>query len=352
MDKKTYVAETARLLDAARNTARKLEINFDIVELLPQLGPRAADALVRVGRNGQEAQYAVEVKQTVHPATLGPILLQLGQLGQQALLVTEYITPPMAATLRDKGFAFIDAAGNAYLKQPNLLVWVTGRKPVEKRIDPKTGRGFQPMGLQVVFALLCHPEWINRPYRELAEKAKVAHGTVGWVMPDLQRQGFLAEIKGKRGTRRLYQQPEMLAQWVDAYARLLRPKTLLARYYVETIEGWKDWPLHEYGAQWGGEPAGALLTDYLRPGELTIYADKIPVLLAAKYKFLKEPRPGHTNIVEIRKPFWNFPVHPDHTNVVPPILVYADLLATGDGHCIETAKMVHEQYIDRPLKQA
>lgn len=351
MDKTAINAEAA-LINAAQNTARNLGLDFDVLNLQPQLGPRRADALVRIGRNVEGAQYAVEIKKAVHPATLGPLLLQLGQLGQQALLITEYITPPMADTLRDKGVAFIDAAGNAYLNQPNLLIWVTGRKPVEKRIDPQTGRGFQPTGLQVVFALLCNPEWVNRPYRELAEKAKVAHGTVGWVMPDLQRQGFLADIKGKRGTRRLYKQPEMLAQWVDAYARQLRPKTLLARYYVETLNGWKDWPLHEHGALWGGEPAGALLTEYLRPGELTIYADKVPVMLAAKYKFLKEPRPGHTDIVEIRKPFWNFPGHPEHTNVVPPILVYADLLATGDGRCIETAKMVHEQYLDRPLQQA
>lgn len=351
MNKPADIVETA-LLEAARNTARTLEIDFDIEKLQAQLGPRRVDALVRVGRNGKLAQYAVEIKKTVHPATLGPLLLQLGQLGQQALLVTRYLTPPMADALRARGIAFIDAAGNAYLNQPDLFVWVTGRKPAEKRIDPTTGRGFQPTGLQVVFALLCNPEWVNRPYRDLAEKAKVAHGTVGWVMPDLQRQGFVAEIKGKRGTRRLFNQTEMLAQWVDAYARLLRPKTLLGRYYIEKIEGWQDWPLHEHDAQWGGEPAGALLTEYLRPGELTIYAAKIPAPLAAKYKFLKEPRPGHTDIVEVRKPFWNFPAHPDHASVVPPALVYADLLATGDGRCIETAKMVHEQYIDRPVKPA
>ena len=141
MDKKA-INDEAALLKAAQNTAHNLGLDFDVLDLHPQLGPRQADALVRVGRNVEGAQYAVEIKRAVHPATLGPVLLQLGQLGQQALLVTGYVTPPMADVLRDKGIAFIDAAGNAYLKQPNLLIWVTGRKPAEKRIDPQTGRGF------------------------------------------------------------------------------------------------------------------------------------------------------------------------------------------------------------------
>jgi Transcriptional regulator, AbiEi antitoxin, Type IV TA system len=28
---------------------------------------------------------------------------------------------------------------------------------------------------------------------------------------------------------------------------------------------------------------------------------------------------------------------------VPPVLVYADLLATGDGRCMETAQMVYDR---------
>lgn len=347
MDKLTDTTQPD-LLAAAEKAAAALGLDFHIEQREAQLGPRRADALVRIGREGQEALYAVETRNAIHPATLGPILLQLGQLGQQALLVAPYITPPMADALKQRGIAFIDTAGNAYLNQPNLFVWVKGNKLTEKRIDPKTGRGFQPTGLQAVFALLCNPEWINLPYRELAEKANVAHGTVGWVMPDLQRQGFMAKFKGPRGTRKMFNHAELLAQWVDAYARLLRPKTLIGRYYVQTFEGWKDWPLGEH-ALWGGEAGGALLTEYLRPGELTIYAGKVPVPLAIQHKFLKDPRPGHTMIVEVRKPFWNFTGHPEHANVVPPVLVYADLLATGDGRCIETAKMVYDQYIARPL---
>lgn len=335
------------LLDLAMANARAMGLNAQIVQLEAQLGRNQADALVRIGRADQEALYAVEVKRGLRPPTLGGTILHMERFGQQALLVADYVTSALADELKARRVAFIDTAGNAYLEQPGLFIWVTGRKPLAKPIAEEVGRAFQPTGLQVVFALLCNPGWINRPYRELAEQAQVAHGTVGWVMADLQRMGFVADNKGKRGTRRLFNVNELLAQWVDAYARMLRPRTMLGRYYVQKIEGWKEWPLDEHGALWGGEPAGALLTDYLHPGELTIYADKVPGLLAARQKFLKEPQPGNTTMVELRRRFWRFTGDPHHTNVVPPILVYADLLATGDARCVETAKMIHEDYVAR-----
>jgi hypothetical protein len=62
------------------------------------------------------------------------------------------------------------------------------------------------------------------------------------------------------------------------------------------------------------------LTDYLRPGELTVYAEKMPARLAAQMKFLKEPAPGHTAVVEVRKRFWDFPVSPRTLSWFPPFL--------------------------------
>lgn len=340
------------LLATALETAKALGLTVTTVQTDPKLGRGHADALVRIGRgDGDEALYAVEVRQGLRPATLGATLIQLERLGQQALLVTDYVTPPLADALRARRVAFLDAAGNAYIDHPGLLVWVKGHKPVAKQVTPQWGRAFQPTGLQVLFTLLCNPETINRPYRELATMAGVAHGTVGWVIPDLQRQGFLAELTGKRHARRLFQLDRLLAQWVDAYARLLRPRMLIGRYYVPRLEGWRDWPLAQHGALWGGEPAAALLTNYLRPGELTIYAEKLPGMLAAEQKFLKHPAPGQTAAVEVRRRFWNFQGDPAHLGVTPPVLIYADLLATGDARCIETAKLIYDADVARLLDE-
>ncbi len=275
----------------------------------------------------------------------------MDRLGQPAMLITDYVAPDLADALKERGIPFLDAAGNAYIKQANLLIWIKGQKPAAKATVIPAGRAFQPTGLQVIFTLLCNPQAINLPYRELAKMAGVAHGTVGWVIPDLQQLGFVRDLQGKRGTRRLFEHERLLNQWADAYARVLRPRTLIGRYYVAGFEGWKNWPIAEYGALWGGEPAAAMLTEYLRPGELTLYAEKMPGLLAARQKFMKEAGPRHTAVVEVRKRFWNFPGDPEHGNMVPPLLVYADLLATGDARCIETAKMIYDVHVARLFTQ-
>lgn len=350
MDTLTQTDERA-LIDAALGAVRALGVTAKVMQKGIKLDHAQADAFVRLAHGGHQALYAVEVKRALRPATLGAVLHQLERLGKQALLVADYVTPPMADTLKARGVPFLDAAGNAYLEYPGVFIWVKGQKPAAPAVPLALGRAFQPTGLQVLFALLCNPKLINRPYRELGLMAGVAHGTVGWVIPDLQQQGFVVGLKGKRGKRRLVNLERLLAQWVDAYARQLRPRTLIGRYYVPALEGWQDWPLAQHGALWGGEPAGALLTEYLRPGELTIYADKLPTLLAAQQRFMKETEPGHTAAVEVRRKFWNFPTEADRADVTPPVLVYADLLATGDGRCIETAKMVYDANVVRLLRE-
>ena len=340
-----------QLLENAVAAAGRLGVAAHIVQRERATGRPGADALVRIDHGGQEVIYAVDVRRGLRPATLGIALHQLERLGPQAMLVADYVTPALADELKARGIAFLDAAGNAYLELPNLLVWVKGQKPAAETSAPTFNRAFQPMGLQVLFTLLCNPQAINRPYRELATMAGVAHGTVGSVITDLYQLGYVGDLQGKRGTRRLFNHERLLGQWVDAYARALRPRTLLGRYYVPTLANWKDWPLAEHGALWGGEPAAAMLTDYLRPGVLTLYAEKLPGLLAAQQRFIKEPAPGHTEVVEVRKRFWKFPGDPDHDDLVPPLLVYADLLATGDARCIETAKLIYEPYVVRPFRE-
>jgi hypothetical protein len=352
MDKQAVIPE-ADLLPAALDAARGLGLDATLEPA--KRGAAQADGVVRLGHGGKTQRYVVEVKRQLRTAALGAALHQLDRQAElhqlPGLLVADYIAPDLAEALHAQGRAFLDTAGNAYLQQPGVLLWVTGRKPVRKAAALQLGRAFQPTGLQVLFALLCHPEWVNLPYRELAARAGVAHGTVGWAMGDLMEQGFVTELKGKRGTRRLYQGERLLALWADAYARQLRPRTLLGRYHVPTLEGWQDWPLAKHAAQWGGEPAAALLPRYLKPGELTLYADKLPGLLAAKYTFVKEPAPGHAAVVEVRRRFWHVPE--DGTEpCVPPVLVYADLLATGDARCIETAKRLYEEHVVRLVQPA
>ncbi len=138
------------------------------------------------------------------------------------LLVTDYVTPPLAEKLKARKIAFLDAAGNAFLDQPPVYIWIKGERPLEMpATDEAKGRAFQASGLKVLFALLCNPDWVAEPYREIARLAGLAHGTVGRVMADLPDLGFVAEIDGER---RLLKPELLLKRRAEVHARTLRPK--------------------------------------------------------------------------------------------------------------------------------
>jgi len=46
---------------------------------------------------------------------------------------------------------------------------------------------------------------------------------------------------------------------------------------------------------------------------------------------------------EVLEAFWQFEFDWPHPELVPPLLIYADLLATGDARNLETARIIYEQ---------
>jgi hypothetical protein len=342
--KKTAATGEAGILRAALQALQGHGLKAEIARAQPKRGQVHADAFVRVRHGTEAALYAAEVKRWLTPANLGAIVARLRAFGRPALLVTDYVTPPVAEQLKALDVAFADAAGNAYLRGKTFLVWVTGRRLTERPHAPRAQRAYQPTGLKLLFALLCNPAWIDLNYRELAMRAGVAHGTVGWVMRDLVQDGFLIETGGRRArTRRLRNRRVLLDRWVEAYLRTLRPQMLLGRYQADKPDWWKALDPLKYGALLGGEPAAAVLTEYLKPGVVTLYLNGVPGNLIVDHR-LRAAKDGN---VEIRQRFWAFEYDWNHPTLTPPLLIYADLLGTGDARCIETARRIFDGHLAR-----
>jgi hypothetical protein len=313
-----------------------------------------ADAWLRVGRGKAGVGYLVEIKRTVTAGTVGGVIAQLrdraAKTGLPTLLITGYVTPPVAEALRDQGQQFTDVAGNAYLTGPAHYVYIAGQRPKERRVVAHGGGTLTTNGLKVLFALLCNPALAAAPQRTLAAAANVALGAMPAVLKALQGEGHVVTIRRERrfrGTKRL------LDDWAQGYARRLRPKTLHATYVTERFDAWRDWLLDPQEVRWGGEPAAALLTHYLRPGVLTLYTERLPPRLMVEQRLRKEERVGDQRYVEERRPFWGaLQIDQERADVVPLVLVYADLLATGDGRCLETAQMLYEAHLARLLPTA
>ena len=158
-----------QLLDTALAQLAKFGVTATVEQREIDIANRRVDAYVRIGRDRKTRVYAVEVKKGLRPATLGAVLHQIEQVGKPPLLVTDYVTPPLAEKLKARNIAFLDVAGNAFLDQPPVYIWIKGERPMEiPGRDKAKGRAFQASGLKVLFALLCNPDWVAKPYREIA----------------------------------------------------------------------------------------------------------------------------------------------------------------------------------------
>jgi hypothetical protein len=290
--------------------------------------------------NGKKVRYCAEIKNTFTKTNRMLLLMHKQALPYPPLLVARYINPYMAEELMNDRIEFIDTAGNAFINKPPIYVFVKGNKPAEITRQFPIKKAFGPTGLKIIYALLCNPGLENKPLREIVAQAKVALGTVGWLMRDLRELSFLIDM-GKKGYK-LVQKDILLQRWVTAYPEQLRPKQILGRYKGEHVNWWQQKKLDYLKAKWGGEAAAAKLTKYLHPEIITIYTTTEHLNTLLIENRLKKDPGGD---VEILNQFWGDNENVENKDLVHPILIYADLIATGNQRNIETAKMIYERNI-------
>jgi hypothetical protein len=298
---------------------------------------RAAEVLFELATDRRKHRFQVAVKAVDRFETPAMVKAQ-GKPGlRPPLLVAPYITREVAERCRQLRLPFLDTAGNAYVEGPGLLIYVAGN-PKPAGLRKAQFRALNPAGLQIAFALACRPALVQTNYREIAARAGVALGSVGPVIKDLEARGYLRFQKGPK--RKLLDPQRLVEEWVTHYPVTLRPKLNPRRFRAEA-ERLQQADLIRQNAFWGGEAAAERLTRYLKPAQFTIYAREPIAKLIAAGRMRADPAGN----VEILDAFWNFDSDKDFPDVVPPMLAYADLLATHDGRDAEAARMIYEQRI-------
>ena len=102
---------------------------------------------------------------------------------------------------------------------------------------------------------------------------------------------------------------------------------------------WEDLAFETFGETWwGGEPAGDMLTHYLKPEVLTLYTTQKRLEIMKTYKLI----PDKQGDLQLFQKFWQFT---ERGPTVPPLLAYVDLMNTGDRRCIETAEKIYHEHL-------
>lgn len=311
------------------------------------------DAKIEIKEGGRRLRFIAEMKTVDRPVALAAAKNDLKAYGKRGLLIAPYLTDELAKHCRDKlDLHFIDTAGNAYLRAPGLYVLVRGQRPPKLVATTMGTRGAgTATALRVAFVLLCKPELLNVPYRDIVAAAGVALGAVGWVFFDLAGRGYITAGKRKRN-RHLLEPARLLDEWVTNFPIKLRPKLNPRRFRAPDAGWWGQAHLPE-GTYWGGEVAAAKLTGYLKPTTCAIYMDpeiahEALAGLVKEHRLRADPQGN----IEILDTFWRFPTQGIRDDVVPPLLVYADLMATLDPRNLEVAARIRKEYIDPVIHRA
>lgn len=300
------------------------------------------DGQITIQTHGGELTLYIEAKTELR----GYQIDQLNTLknyygGDRFIVIADRIYPNIKDRLREEQINYLDGAGNIYLKHSEQFIWLDGKKE-ENPVKPTTNRAFTKAGLRVVFHLLNHRDAINLTYRELAEKTGVALGNITYIIDGLKELGFI--LKVNEGTKILINKRDLFERWIEGYGTILKPSLLLGRFNLADNKNWQNYIYDEKNDQHyilGGEPAAAELTNgYLVPNLITVYTDLNIVEMTINWRIMKD-RNGNLLVYE---KFWK----EDFANemlVAPTMLVYADLLLTNDPRCLETAKLIFNEYL-------
>ncbi|ATN06669.1 MULTISPECIES: type IV toxin-antitoxin system AbiEi family antitoxin [Chryseobacterium] len=284
-----------------------------------------------------EQTFYCIAKKNAKNANYGIIMSSLKEINhaKSNVVIADYLTKKTALELKENNINYLDASGNAFLKANNFFIYIEGKKG---KINKKTNqtRAFQEAGLKLLLLLVSNPETLQFSYRELAEKTGIALGSVSNILKELEESHYLLKTRNKRV---LKNQDEIIERWVIAYNELLKPRTFKRKMRALGNEfNTNNIINNNMKLYCGGEPGGELLTGHLKPKDYIIYTDEEISKVAKDLKLV----PDEAGNIELYSRFWTDSLYLKNENAAPPLVVYADLLGTGNNRNIETAKIILE----------
>jgi hypothetical protein len=327
------IAQERRIIDPILDKLH--ELNLVNLQFAYQQAPvdTGIDGLITIG----DVEYPLQIKGQMQMSML-PKLLEQKKAYPKLILAAQEIPEKVRIALKEQQFNYVDASGNLFLNDlPSLYLFNENKS---KKAVPLKNKdlAFTKKGLIVVFHLLSNPDLINEPQRTIQQVSITSLDTVNKVFASLKAQGFIRKRNEKEF--RLDQKRNLFLKWIDAYEQKLKPSLFVGRYRFQNIEKERAWDQVELNdaSFWGGEPGSDLLTNYLQPAVFQLYSTETKIDLMKNYRFIPDPKGN----IYVHVPFGENLVTVRRTN---PLLVYADMINSGDSRNLEVAERINDAYL-------
>ncbi len=318
---------SAYILEQSLNNFKLNSEGMDLRIDLQKVKDETYDGVIYI----QDVAFSYLIEQDVTSTNYGRIKRRLEQIeaggNMPILLIGGYISSSLYSDLKQGRINFMDSVGNCFISHINKGGMILHISNSGIKSSYKTSVAyplFREAGLKVIFYLLQSLERFSEPFRTIRDGSGVSIGTVKNVMDELASRGYILITQEKRV---LVKGKQLLDDWAENYALVLKPKLLLQRFSFRSVEKREEWQSIRLPSNmwWGGECAAAKRQGYLIPENFMIYGETLPAQLMSTGAVLM----GDGEIALYKK-FWV-------EEGVPAVLVYADLMTSGRSRNIEAA---------------
>ncbi|MBC5836014.1 hypothetical protein G6N05_14115 [Flavobacterium sp. F372] len=296
------------------------------------------DAVIQISNH---TFYCI-AKKNARKSSLGIVINQINEFknsikqDRRILFVGEYIAKDVADSLIQNNINYLDVSGNCFINADDLKIIIEGRKQIKQK-NVNQARAFQEAGLKLILLLLTDKEALEYSYRMLADKANIALGSVSQIMKELEESNYILKTNEKRILKNI---DDLIERWVVSYNDILKPRLLRKTYkainldYLRKIVSDNNTKFLLFG----GEPAAEKMTNYLKPLEYIIYSNDDLSIIGKELMLV----PDNNGNIKIYNTCWTESLNNEYLNIAPALVVYADLIGSGNSRNIETAKMILE----------
>lgn len=318
---------SAYILEQSLNNFKLNSEGMDLRIDLQKVKDEIYDGVIYI----QGVAFSCLIEQDVTSTNYGRIKRRLEQIeaggNMPILLIGGYIASSLYPELKQSRINFMDSVGNCFISHINKgsMILHISHSGIKSSYKASVAYPlFREAGLKVIFYLLQSLERFSEPFRTIRDGSGVSIGTVKNVMDELASRGYILITQEKRV---LVKGKQLLDDWAENYALVLKPKLLLQRFSFRSVEKREEWQSIRLPSNmwWGGECAAAKRQGYLIPENFMIYGATLPAQLMSTGAVLM----GDGEIALYKK-FWV-------EEGVPAVLVYADLVTSGRSRNIEAA---------------